>query len=89
MNVYRNVECAMDSTSGGSSSAIQLRKLCKHILGPEASDEVLSAQFRAALQILSSSSSGQENVRDDEFVVSEKIKKHLVGHSEYWNRVQR
>lgn len=73
----------MDSSAGigiggGSSSAVQLRKLCSHILGPGASDEVLSGQFRAALQILSSSSSGQENVRDNEFVVAEKIKKLLV-----------
>lgn len=64
--------------TGGSSSAVQLRKLCSHILGPEAGDEVVSSQFRAALQILSSSTSGQENVRDNEFVIAEKIKKLLV-----------
>ncbi len=63
---------------GGSSSAVQLRKLCSHILGPQAHDDVLSSQFRGALHILSSSSSGQENVRDSEFVVAEKIKKLLV-----------
>ena len=64
--------------AGGNSSAVQLRKLCGHILGREASDEVVSSQFRTALQILSSSASGQENVRDSEFVVAEKIKKYLV-----------
>ena len=67
----------MEGTEG-KSSAVQLRKLCSHILGSGASDEILSTQFRAALQILSSSSSGQENVRDNEFVVAEKIKKSLV-----------
>jgi len=61
-----------------SSNGVQLRKLCSHILGPMASEEALSAQCRAALMILSSSSSGQENVRDNEFVVAEKIKKQLV-----------
>ena len=66
----------MDSSS--SSAALQLRKLCNHILGPGVSDDVLSTQFRAALQILSSSSSGQENARDNEFLVAEKIKKFLV-----------
>ena len=65
---------------GGSSSAVQLRKLCSHILGRGAGEEVLSAQFRMALQVLSSSTSGQENVRDNEFVVAEKIKKFLVRH---------
>ena len=68
----------MDSSS--SSAALQLRKLCNHILGPGVSDDVLSTQFRAALQILSSSSSGQENARDNEFLVAEKIKKFLVRH---------
>jgi hypothetical protein len=67
----------MESTEG-KSSAVQLRKLCSQILGNGASEEILSTQFRAALQILSSSSSGQENVRDNEFVVAEKIKKSLV-----------
>ena len=66
----------MDSSS--SSAALQLRRLCNHILGPGVSDDVLSTQFRAALQILSSSSSGQENARDNEFLVAEKIKKFLV-----------
>ena len=67
----------MEATEG-KSSAVQLRKLCSHVLGSGASEEILSTQFRAALQILSSSSSGQENVRDNEFVVAEKIKKSLV-----------
>ena len=65
-------------SAGANSSAVQLRKLCSHILGHDASDDVMSSQFRTALQILSSSKSGQENVRDDEFVVAEKIKKLLV-----------
>ena len=47
-------------------------------LGPAASEEILSTQFRAALQVLSSSTSGQENFRDNEFVITEKIKKLLV-----------
>ena len=64
--------------SSRSSAALELRKLCNHILGPGVPDDVLSAQFRAALQILSSSTSGQENVRDSEFLVAEKIKKFLV-----------
>ena len=68
----------MDSAHGANSSAVQLRKLCSHILGPGASDEAVSHQFRNALQVLSASSSGQENVRDNEFVVAEKIKKLLV-----------
>ena len=63
---------------GANSSAVQLRKLCVHILGPDAPDEVLSSQFRSALQVLSTSTSGQENVRDNEFVVAERIKKLLV-----------
>ena len=68
----------MESAGAQNSSAVQLRKLCGHILGPDASENVLSAQFRTALQILSASASGQENVRDNEFVVAEKIKKLMV-----------
>ena len=63
---------------GANSSAVQLRKLCVHILGPDAPYEVLSSQFRSALQVLSTSTSGQENVRDNEFVVAERIKKLLL-----------
>ena len=53
------------------------------VLGPAASEEVLSTQFRAALQVLSSSTSGQENFRDNEFVITEKIKKLLVRFTYY------
>ena len=101
MERSRGNEHRMESTDG-KSYAVQLRKLCSHILGkllfcknicrylskkfiyllcflgPAASEEILSTQFRAALQVLSSSTSGQENFRDNEFVITEKIKKLLV-----------
>lgn len=72
------MESKSEPGGGSASSSVQLRRLCRHLLGPEVSEEVLSSHFRSALQLLSSSSTGQEETRANEFVVAEKIKKSLI-----------
>ena len=76
----------MDSSKGrppqlvAGSSSEQLHRLCKHILGPGVPDGLLDYRFRSALKVMSTApaAAAVDDVKMDEFVIAEQIKKYLV-----------
>ena len=77
----------MGSTSGhtppmvSGSSSEQLHRLCKHILGPGVPEGLVDSRFRSALKVMSTAPAALAAVDDikmDEFVIAEQIKKYLV-----------
>lgn len=63
------------------SSSEQLRRLTKHLLGPGVPPAVQESRFRSALKVLSTAPAAAANIDDvkmDEFVIAEQVKKFLV-----------